>query len=279
MRPMPELPEVETIRAQLAEILPQRTISTVRIDDPRLVLPADPLVIETALTGQRFTSIERRGKYLLLVLDNDTTAIVHLRMTGQIYWHPAPADEPPYLRATIKLAGGGALLVCDMRRFGTLALASTQHVRGTAYWHGRVGVEPLGSGFTAHRLGELLAGRQTAIKAALLNQALVAGIGNIYADEALFAAGVHPERSAGSLTPGETGKLHRAIRDRLRVAVASGGSSIDRYRDTRGERGAMQTLLRVHLRKGSPCPRCSAPIVKLRVAQRGTYICPNCQVR
>ena len=276
---MPELPEVESIRAQLQEILPGRTVARVQIDDPRLVLPADPQVVENALVGRSFTSIERRGKYLMFVLDDGQTAVAHLRMTGQIHWHAEPGDEPRHLRARVDLAGGGALLMCDMRRFGTLTLVSTDHARGTKYWHGRVGVEPLGSAFTAQRLSELLAGRQSPIKAALLNQALVAGIGNIYADEALFAAGVHPERTAGSLTADEIGRLHRAIRDRLRVAVAAGGSSIDRYRDTRGERGAMQTLLKVHLRAGRPCLRCGEVIIKMRVAQRGTYICPSCQVR
>ncbi len=276
--PVPELPEVETIRAQLEAILPGRTVAHVQIDDPRLVLPADPQVVADALVGRTFMSIERRGKYLMFVLDDGQTAVAHLRMTGQIHWHAVPDDEPKYLRARVDLAGGGALLMCDMRRFGTLALVSTDHVRDPEYWRGRVGVEPLGRAFTAQLLSDLLAGRQSPIKAALLNQALVAGIGNIYADEALFAAGVHPDRSAGSLTVGEIGKLHRAIRDRLRVAIAAGGSSIDRYRDTRGERGAMQTLLKVHLRAGRPCPRCTEPIIKMRVAQRGTYICPSCQV-
>jgi formamidopyrimidine-DNA glycosylase len=138
-------------------------------------------------------------------------------------------------------------------------------------------VEPLGPAFTARRLRALLDGRRVGIKAALLNQALVAGVGNMYADEALFQAGVHPERPAGDLTDAELRRLHRAVRDRLGVAIAAGGASIDSYRDGLGERGSMQNLLRVHLHRGEPCPRCGTTIVKGVVAQRGTYWCPSCQ--
>jgi formamidopyrimidine-DNA glycosylase len=138
-------------------------------------------------------------------------------------------------------------------------------------------VEPLSAGFTARRLGELLEGRRLPIKAALLTQTLVAGIGNIYADEALFQAGVHPLRPAGDLTPAEAARLHRAIRSRLRAGVAAGGSSIDRYRDALGRRGSMQDQLRVHTHAGEPCPRCGTTVLKSRVAGRGTYHCPRCQ--
>lgn len=274
---MPEMPEVETIRSQLADTLTGRTIATASIEDARLVLPVDPEVVATQLVGRVVCEISRRGKYLLFALDGGLTAIVHLRMTGQLHWQVQPAGDPPYRRACITFVEGGQLLMCDMRRFGTLSVVPTARVASPEFWKGRVGLEPLSPNFTASRLGELLRGRHTAIKAALLNQALVAGIGNIYADEALFAAGVHPERRAGSLSTAEIGRLHRAIRDRLRVAIAAGGSSIDRYRDSRGERGAMQTLLRVHLQAGQSCGRCGETIVKTRVAQRGTYHCPGCQ--
>ncbi len=146
-----------------------------------------------------------------------------------------------------------------------------------AYWAGRVGVEPLGHAFTARALAALMRGRRVAIKTALLHQALIAGLGNMYVDEALFGARVHPRRAAGGLSEREYRALHRAIRDRLRVAIDAGGASIDTYRDGLGRRGRMQGLLRVHLHEGEPCPRCGTIIVKTVVGQRGTYWCPRCQ--
>ena len=275
---MPELPEVETIRRQLVSVLPGRRVEHVEIWDPRLTLPDDPERIEQALIGRTVRDVGRRGKYLLMEFDGSDILVVHLRMTGQLYFRSAePLDDPPYPRAQVTFSDGASLLYCDLRRFGRAWLVPRAVALDGAYWHGRVGVEPLDVAFTARALGRCLDGRRTPIKAALLNQALVAGIGNIYADEALFAARIHPETEAGALDDPGVRRLHRAIRDRLRVAIDAGGSSIDRYRDVRGERGAMQTLLRVHLRRGEPCVRCGTAIEKIRVAQRGTYVCPRCQ--
>jgi formamidopyrimidine-DNA glycosylase len=164
-----------------------------------------------------------------------------------------------------------------MRRFGRAWIVPASPDGRERYWAGRVGIEPLSPSFTARLLAELLHGRRGPIKPALLNQALVAGLGNMYVDEALFQARIHPLRPAGSLDADDLRRLHRAIRDRLGAAVAAGGASIDSYRDGLGERGSMQDLLRVHLREGEPCPRCRTPIRKTRVAQRGTYWCPTCQ--
>jgi formamidopyrimidine-DNA glycosylase len=275
---MPELPEVETIRAQLAPRVSGRTITGLEITDPLLVAPADPAPVAAAVRGRSITTITRRGKYLLMVLDSGDVLAMHLRMTGRLHWRPdAPvAGDERFLRATMALGDGSTVTFGDARRFGRIWIIPA----GTdmdLYWRGRVGIEPLGRAFTADRLGRLLDGRTASIKGALLNQATVAGLGNMYVDESLFGAGIHPRRIAGSLSPLEVRRLHRAIRDRLRLAIAAGGASIDTYRDGLGQTGRMQTLLRVHLHEGEACPRCGTIIIKDVVAQRGTYWCPRCQ--
>lgn len=275
---MPELPEVETIRRQLASRVSGRVLTSVTVTDPLLVEPVTPAAFRRGLRGRRVQEVRRRGKYLLLDLDEGTPLALHLRMTGQIHWFPGRPDRAiGHVRARFGLDDGGTLLFADARRFGRAWRLPAGLPDEEEYWAGRVGVEPLDDAFTAAVLGRLLDGRRAPVKPLLLNQALVAGIGNIYADEALYQARVHPLRPAGSLSRDEVRRLHRAVRDRLRVAIDAGGSSIDRYRDTDGERGAMQTLLRVHLRAGEPCLRCGTTIVKTRVGQRGTYHCPTCQ--
>lgn len=275
---MPELPEVETIRAQLAERIPGRTFASVEVFDPKLVSPAEPEEFVEAVEGRRIESVGRRGKYLLIGLDSEDTLAVHLRMTGRLHWQAGPPhEEERFLRARFHLDDGSTMTFGDMRRFGRAWIVSGSPAEREAYWGGRIGVEPLSPQFTARVLERLLADRRGPIKAVLLNQALVAGLGNMYVDEALFQARVHPERPAGSLDAAELKRLHRAIRDRLAAAVAAGGASIDSYRDSLGEKGTMQDLLRVHLHEGEPCPNCRTTIRKTRVAQRGTYWCPRCQ--
>lgn len=275
---MPELPEVETIRRQLAPRVVGRRIVTVEVADPLLTAPEDPAACVAQVVDRRITDLGRRGKYLLVGLDSGAVLAVHLRMTGRVHWrprHPGPGEEP-YLRATAVLDDGAAVTFGDVRRFGRAWIIPA----GTSmpeYWRGIVGPEPLGRQFTARALARCMQGRKVAIKTALLNQSLVAGVGNMYADEALFAARIHPVRPAGSLTAHEYRALHRAIRDRLRTAIAAGGASIDSYRDALGQRGRMQELLRVHLHEGEACPRCGTTIVKTVVGGRGTYWCPRCQ--
>jgi formamidopyrimidine-DNA glycosylase len=275
---MPELPEVETIRAQLAPRLVGRTITGMELNDPLLVEPADGDTFRAGVVGRRIEAVGRRGKYLLLGLDSRAVLALHLRMTGRLHWRagePA-ANEERFQRALFRFDDGATVTFGDVRRFGRAWLIPG----GTeleAYWRGRLGDEPLASAFTARRLAALMRGRGAAIKTALLNQALVAGLGNMYVDEALFGARVHPLRPAGGLSEREYRALHRAIRGRLTLAIAAGGASIDTYRDGLGQRGRMQRLLRVHLHEGDPCPRCSTMIVKTVVGQRGTYWCPGCQ--
>lgn len=276
---MPELPEVETIRRQLSERLSGRTIVGVRVLDARLVEPEEPGAFAEALRGELIHAVERRAKYLLFRLASGDTLVMHLRMTGRLHWRAgAPDAEEPHLRARLDLDDGGTVVFRDVRRFGRawVVPAATPDLEG--YWAERAGVEPLSARFTARRLGALVRGRRASIKAVLLDQRLVAGLGNMYVDEALFGARIHPLRPAGSLDATELRRLHRSIRDRLAAAVAAGGASIDTYRDGLGQRGRMQDLLRVHLRRGEPCWRCGATICKARIAQRGTYWCPRCQV-
>jgi formamidopyrimidine-DNA glycosylase len=279
MGAMPELPEVETIRAQLADRIPGRTIARVEVHDAKLVEPEDPQAFAAALAGRSIAAVARRGKYLLIDLDDGDTLAIHLRMTGRLHWRPPGEEgEERFLRARFTLDDGSTITFGDMRRFGRAWIVPAGPAsEREAYWAERVGIEPLTPRFTAKVLEGLLADRRGPIKAVLLNQVLVAGLGNMYVDEALFQARIHPERQAGSLGGDEIRRLHRAIRDRLGAAVAAGGASIDSYRDSLGEMGTMQDLLRVHLHRGDPCPRCGTAIVKTRVAQRGTYWCPTCQ--
>jgi formamidopyrimidine-DNA glycosylase len=276
---VPELPEVETIRRQLAERLPGRTIARVAVSDALLVSPEDPEAFAGRVEGRRVESVGRRGKYLLVELDSGDTLAMHLRMTGRLQWRApgADGDEERFLRARLDLDDGSTLTFGDMRRFGRAWIVPAGLADRDGYWGARVGIEPLSPRFTGRVLARLLEGRRGPIKAVLLNQALVAGLGNMYVDEALFQARIHPLRPAGTLDDDEIRRLHRAIRDRLAAAVEAGGASIDSYRDSLGERGTMQDLLRVHLHEGEPCPRCRTTIRKTRVAQRGTYWCPTCQ--
>lgn len=274
---MPELPEVETIRRQLVERIEGRGIRSARIDDPLLVAPFEPALVEQRLTGRRIGAIGRRGKYLLVELDGGEALALHLRMTGQLLWTQGVPDPPtPYARAVLEMDDGGVVTFSDVRRFGRAWFVPGGADREGA-WAGRTGVDAMSSRFTARSLAASLDGRRAPIKALILDQRLVAGVGNIYADESLFQARVHPRREGGSLMTSEVRSLHRAIRDRLRMGISVGGASFDRYRDVNGGRGGMQDLLRVHRREGEPCPRCRTTVVKDVVAQRGTYWCPRCQ--
>lgn len=276
---MPELPEVETVRRQLAPVVEGRTVVDVRVLDPLLVAPASPRAFTSAVRGRAITATGRRGKYLQFRLDSGDTLVIHLRMTGRLH-RTAPgarAQADPHRRARVRLDDGSTLDFSDTRRFGKAWVVPADHPDPERYWSARVGVEPLGPDFTDQVLADALRGRSTSVKAALLDQRRVAGIGNIYADEALFQARVHPARAAGDLTAGEVTALRAAIVDRLREGIENGGTSIDRYRDTLGRPGAMQHMLRVHRHEGDPCPVCGTIVVKSRVAGRGTYHCPTCQ--
>jgi formamidopyrimidine-DNA glycosylase len=273
---MPELPEVETIRRRLAPVLEGATIEAAEIVDPRLTRPVDPALVAEALVGERVTALERRGKYLLWRLASGRTLVVHLRMTGSLR-HAEGGELPDdaYRRATLALDTGARLGYRDVRRFGTWELLEPEHLR--PYLAGRLGPEPLAASFSAARLHTLLAGRRAPIKAFLLDQRRIAGVGNIYADEALWRARIHPLRPAGSLDRAEVAALHRALRAALRKGIELQGSTLRDYVTPDGDGGGMQREFHVYGRLGEPCDRCGRPIERIVVAGRGTWLCPHCQ--
>jgi formamidopyrimidine-DNA glycosylase len=273
---MPELPEVETIRRQLEPELVGRRIESVEVLDERLTRPVPPREVERACAGRRIESVERRGKYLLLRLDGARSLVMHLRMTGNLVLGE-PRDDVPHLRAVIRLDGGGSLLFTDTRRFGTAVVLDDDDLE--EYMAPRAGIEPLSEGLTAAQIGALAEGRRAPLKSFLLVQSGIAGIGNIYADEALWRAELHPLSPAGSMRPEHWERLRRGIVDTLEAGLANGGASIDDYRDARGEEGTMQDEFVVHTREGLPCARCGTEIRRIVLSGRSTYFCPGCQKR
>jgi formamidopyrimidine-DNA glycosylase len=275
---MPELPEVETIRRRLAPVLEGATIERAEIADPRLTRPVDPALVADALRGERIEALDRRGKYLLWRLSSGRTLVVHLRMTGSLR-HASDGELPEdaYRRATLALDTGAAVGYRDVRRFGTWELLDEGHLR--PYLDARLGPEPLAGSFTASRLAALAAGRTAPVKAFLLDQRRIAGVGNIYADEALWRAQIHPLRPAGELSGDELGRLHRALRAVLRKGIERQGSTLRDYVTPDGDGGAMQHEFHVYGRFGEPCDRCGRPIERIVVGGRGTWFCPHCQRR
>lgn len=275
---MPELPEVETVRRSLAGVLEGRALVAVEVLDPRLVAPAAPAAFARRLVGQRVRRLCRRGKFLLFQLaPSGEVLLLHLRMTGYLLLAPRLRRQmcrEPGLRARFGLEGGMDLLLWDLRRFGT---AEVHTPVSLAHRLAALGPEPLGPAFTPGSLARRLAGRSVRVKTFLLDQANLAGLGNIYADEALFRAGIHPERRAGSLTEDEVSRLHQAIVELLEEAIAWGGTTVRTYRDARGAAGGFQQRLAVYGRAGQPCPRCGTPVARIRVAGRSSCFCPACQ--
>ncbi|MGA2756971.1 MAG: bifunctional DNA-formamidopyrimidine glycosylase/DNA-(apurinic or apyrimidinic site) lyase [Solirubrobacteraceae bacterium] len=271
---MPELPEVETVRRQLAPEVVGTTITALEIRDPRWCDPLAPAEFADVVVGRRVTQLRRRGKYLDWVLEGDVHLLMHLRMTGTLLLDPVQA--PVHTRVVLTLDGERLLLFVDPRRFGTGQLAIGTEAL-TAFFAGRLGVEPFDAAFTPALLRELARGRQGAVKSFLLDQHMIAGIGNIYADEALFRVGVHPLRAAGALKPAQYARLRDAIREVLTAGIDANGASIDDFRHLDGARGSFQDRFLVHRREGEPCTVCGTTIRKLVVGGRGTYVCVRCQ--
>jgi formamidopyrimidine-DNA glycosylase len=286
---MPELPEVETIRRQLEPELRNRQIERLEVLDARWTRPVDPRPLERQVGGRTIASLRRRGKYLLLDLEGELTLVMHLRMTGNLFLVDegdlvvavdgsdfTPADDP-YLRARFSLDDGRELRFSDARRFGEAFLLPTDRVEER--FSGRVGIEPLSEEFTAEAIERIAAGRRAPLKSFLLDQAGIAGVGNIYADEALWRAELHPLSPAGSMRREHAEALRAGVIEALSAGLDSGGASIDDYLDSRGERGSMQDEFLVHRREGEPCPRCETQIRRIVVSGRSTYFCSGCQVR
>ncbi len=269
---MPELPEVEYVARQLRASLIGRRIERAEVLWARTVEPTEPDEFTRRVAGRMVRSVGRRGKYLLLELDAGLSLAIHRRMSGNLIFAPRGA-EVPYVRVRFALDDGRDLLYTDPRKFGRVTLLETgEQTVGMA----ALGPEPLSAEFTPAALAARLAGRR-AIKALLLDQTAVAGLGNIYADEALFRAGIHPLRPAGSLTPVEIRRLHAGIRSALETGLAHGGTTFGRHRDVNNEAGRNLEHVAVYRRTGLPCTRCGTPIERISVAQRGTHFCPHCQ--
>jgi formamidopyrimidine-DNA glycosylase len=273
---IPELPEVETIRRQLAPLVEGRVVARLAISDPRWCLPLLPDAIVDAVQGRRVERLGRRGKYLVWELEDEAFLLMHLRMTGTLLYDPPP--DTPYERVRFTLDDGRELRFCDPRRFGTGELALGPAARD-AFLDARLGVEPLDGELTGPALRRMARGRRAPVKAFLLDQRRIAGVGNIYADEALFRARIHPLRPAGGLTRAQCDALAEGVREALHAGIAGGGASIDDFRHADGVKGAFQDEFLVHLRRGEPCPRCGTPVVKFVAAGRGTYACERCQPR
>jgi formamidopyrimidine-DNA glycosylase len=274
---VPELPEVETIRRRLEPLLSGKKIVRVEINDPRLTRPVPANELAAGLSGERIEVLDRRGKYLLVRLESGLTLVIHLRMTGSLRHRRAGAEQVAHERARLELDDGSELAYRDVRRFGTWHLLAPDELE--EYLNARVGPEPLAPEFTPELLGERLAGRRAPLKAALLDQRTLAGLGNIYVDEALWRARLHPARPAASLGKPALVRLHDAIRKTLEIGIARQGSTLRDYALPDGESGSMQAEFRVYGREGKPCERCGTAISKTRIAGRGTWFCPRCQRR
>lgn len=271
---MPELPEVETIARDLAPRLIGRRITGIaRLDwEPMLETPL--AAFHAGLPGREIRAVHRRAKWLLFTLDADLTLALHLRMSGAVTVQPADAEPDRYTHLVLGLAGDRQLCFRDVRKFGRVRLLDAAGLAALEQAHG---VEPLSGEFTAAWLARALADRRTRLKPLLLDQRVIAGLGNIYVDEALWRAKLHPLRAASGLTRAEIKRLHEAIRHVLEQSIARRGSTFRDYRTGTGEVGGNQHHFAVYGREERPCPRCARPIVKTVVGQRGTHFCPDCQ--
>jgi formamidopyrimidine-DNA glycosylase len=272
---MPELPEVETIRRHLAPHVDGRTLRALTIHDARWSLPLAPRELSAAVEGRRIERLGRRGKYLVWELEDEAYLLLHLRMTGTLLLDPP--ERPPHTRVTFDLEEAELQFV-DPRRFGTGELALGPEALDE-FFAKRLGVEPFEPEFTGEHLHHLAQHSRAPIKAMLLDQKRIAGVGNIYADEALFRARIHPLRRADRINRKQASALRDAIVETLELGIESKGATIDDFRDPEGVSGSFQDRFLIHLREGEPCVRCGRPVRKLRAAGRGTYVCESCQPR
>ncbi len=272
---MPELPEVETVVRRIRPSVEGRTLESVEVLDSRWCLPLSVTRFEQEVVGTTVTRVGRRGKYILWDLSNQATLVMHLRMTGTMLINPRQAVG--HERVEFVLSDGERIVFNDPRRFGTGELVQTSELDD--WFAPRLGLEPFDGGFTDEHFFGLTRRRQTPLKSFLLDQRLIAGIGNIYADEALFRAQLHPLRMPKGITRAQSAILRVSIIDALQAGIDAGGATIDDFRDPDGAWGAYQSEFLVHRREGKPCPTCSSPIVKFKVGGRATYCCEVCQSR
>lgn len=287
---MPELPEVETVRRGLDALTVGRTITAVEHDTPKS-FPNTTADVTGFLVGAKITGVRRRAKVLMIDLSTAYTLVIHLKMTGQLVFrgetvfgagHPNGSliGELPdrSTRVTFTFADGSHLYFNDQRKFGWIRLMPTLEVPNIDFMK-KVGPEPLDAEFTPSQFAERFKRRaRTSIKAALLDQTVVAGVGNIYADESLWGAKIHPKRLVGSITEAEFERLYTELRAVMNMAIEKGGSTDKNYVNAEGKRGSYMDFARVFRREGKPCPRCGTTIIKFKAAGRGTHVCPQCQV-
>ncbi len=270
---MPELPEVETIARGLANALSGKTVASVRVSMPKVAIAPPDETFEQALAGDTIAGVGRRGKYVLFRLASGRRMAVHLRMTGRLIVRPAGYVEPlPYTHVALAFTDGTGLDFADVRQFGRMRLLAAGDP-----WDADGGIEPLSEGFTSDRFVSMLDGRRTPIKTFLLDQTRIAGVGNIYACEALWEAGIRPSRPSCKISKPARRRLHGAVRSVLQRAIDARGTSVDDYVDAEGLRGGFQNQLAVYGRLGEPCPRCANAIVRTVIGQRGTWWCRTCQ--
>lgn len=287
---MPELPEVETVRAGLSNLIVDKEIAAVNSDWPKS-FPNAPADVEKFLIGAKVVIVARRAKVLLIGLSSKYSLVIHLKMTGQLVFqgrgvhfgagHPNDSlvgDLPDRsTRVVIDFTDGSKLFFNDQRKFGWMRLMPSEELAALDFFQ-KVGPEPLSAGFTWQDMKQrLLRRRNTTIKAALLDQTVIAGVGNIYADESLWVAKIHPSTRVAALSDEDIQNLHKSLRDILRLAIEKGGSSDRNYVNAEGKKGSYLSFASVFRREGQPCPRCGTVIEKIRVAGRGTHICPTCQ--
>ncbi len=267
---MPELPEVETIKRELEPLLVGRKFAAVSVCDTKIVSPLTVEGFQAELVGQGIEYLRRRGKYLFLHLSSGKCLMVHLRMSGALLFDPPQPQS--HVRLIFFLDNGSKLVLVDRRRLGVVSILDSEKPV-----ENRLGPEPLEPDFTTTEFSRRLQGRKAPVKAVLLDQKVVAGIGNMYADEALFKARIHPLRPAGDLSPQEIQRLFSAIRSTLRSAIENKGASVDTYQRPGGEPGTAHFNFKVAHCGGEPCPKCGTPIQRLLIRNRGSYFCPTCQ--
>lgn len=288
---MPELPEVETVRLGLQRLLPGRRVSKVSHDWPK-GFPNAEADVQTFLVGAAVAGVRRRAKVLIIDLDTTYSLVIHLKMTGQLVFrgegerfgaghpnHSLVGDLPDRsTRVTFEFSDGSKLFFNDQRKFGWVRLMPTPEVEELDFFR-KVGPEPLSASFSAEDFSKRLERRaKSGIKAVLLDQTVVAGVGNIYADESLWGAKIHPETKVQDIPKAKRHELYHALRTVLVLSIEKGGSTDRNYVDAEGKRGSYLTFANVFRREGNPCPRCGTTIIKTRVAGRGTHLCPYCQV-
>ncbi len=273
---MPELPEVETVKRSLEKKLVGLAFNGVDLHMPKIVRLPQAEEFVNSLKGKKIKQLDRRGKYLMLHLSGNYTLVIHLRMTGRLVYTKPDTPLEKHTHVVFLLSNGDQLRYTDIRQFGRMLLAPTPEL-DTLPGLKDLGVEPLGEYFTREFMKKELKRRRTRLKALLLDQSFIAGLGNIYVDEALHRARLHPERLAVDLTPRETTRLFQAIKDVLTDAVNNRGTSFRDYVDGEGRPGNNQERLLVYSKEGKPCHKCGKPIHRIRVAGRSSYFCPHCQ--